>query len=118
MGHVAIIPCYEDEVRSYRTADGRTFVVLHDVFATLGLTPDRHLASMKENPLYEGFLSCHDIPVPQPKGGWRMVRMEALDLDMAPMALAQIELSQVDAANRDKLLRYQRESAKAWWDQA
>jgi hypothetical protein len=118
MGHVAIIHCYEDEVRSYRTADGRTFVVLHDVFATLGLNPDRHIASMKDNPLYEGFLSCQDLPVPQPKGGWRTVRMEALDLDMAPMALAPSELSQVGAANRDKLLRDQRESAKALRGQA
>jgi hypothetical protein len=42
--------------------------------------------------------------------------MDSCDLDMIPMVLAQLNVSLINEANRDKLLRYQRECAKVLRD--
>ena len=54
---------YEDQVRSWKAADGRFFVVLRDPFLALGLDPNQQINQIKKNPLYEGCFSCAPITV-------------------------------------------------------
>jgi hypothetical protein len=65
MGTVAVVKFYEDEVRSYHKAEGRTFVILRDPFLNLGLNPNQQIAQLKRNPLYEGFLETYGVIVQQ-----------------------------------------------------
>jgi antirepressor protein/P63C domain-containing protein len=111
--HIYIVPFYEDEVRSYRTADDRKYVILRDPFLKLGLDPNQQITQLKRNPLYDGFLQCVPVTVMLGNGAARVFEMDALDLEMMPMCLAQLDLSRINEANKPKLLRYQRECAKA-----
>jgi hypothetical protein len=111
---IHIVPFYEDEVRSYRTSDERKYVILRDPFLKLGLNADRQIEQLKRNPLYDGYLSTADVVVQQNSlGSTRLYNMDAMDLEMMPMCLAQLDLSRINEANKPKLLRYQRECAKA-----
>ena len=107
---------YEDQVRSWKAADGRFFVVLRDPFLALGLDPNQQINQIKKNPLYEGCFSCAPITVLVGQGVERIFEMDGLDIEMLPMCLAQLDLNRINEAHRPKLLRYQRECARVLRD--
>ena len=107
---------YEDQVRSWKAADGRFFVVLRDPFLALGLDPNQQINQIKKNPLYEGCFSCAPITVLVGSGVERIFEMDGLDIEMLPMCLAQLDLNRINEAHRPKLLRYQRECARVLRD--
>jgi hypothetical protein len=107
---------YDDQVRSWKEPDGRVFVVLRDPSLALGLQPYRQIEHVKEDPLFQGHLSCAPITTLTGRATERVFEMTGLDLEMIPMWLARINANMVNEAARPKLLRYQRECAKALRD--
>jgi hypothetical protein len=103
---------YNDEVRSWQEPDGRTYMVLHDPCLAMGLDPQGQVRAIKQDQLFEGFLSCRQMLVSQPNGGIRLHDMDGLALEMVNMWLARIRVNMVSEIACLKMLRYQRECAK------
>jgi hypothetical protein len=54
---------YDDQVRSWKTPEGRVFVVLRDPCLALGIAPQMQIEPLRQDPLFEGFLNRNDISV-------------------------------------------------------
>jgi hypothetical protein len=108
----AVVKTVEFQGESVRSArlEGRIYAVVRDMCQRLGLAYEMQLKSIQEDELYHGFTCWVNLHNPNKRGGGAAL---ALDLEMVPLWLARIERAKVRADVQPKLLRYQRECAKA-----
>jgi hypothetical protein len=113
---VAMVPFYNDAIRSWREPDGRVYVVLRDPCLALGIDPDGQARRLQRDRFWQRHIHHRQIAVMIGYGATRHDDTLGLDLEYLPMWLASISTNHVKESVQDKLIRYKEECAKVLRD--